>query len=507
MSTHSRKKRKVSPSPPRKVAKKSSPGKPDTPSPGRKASKSVEKAQSPSPKRKAQTPSPRGKTQSPGGKTPSPGVRRAKTESPKRTPGRPKKAESVSRRLATPSPKKKELTPSPKRAAVASVGKKQAATPSPKKQSPASPKKTPPLQSRAKTATPRPKLEERAQSTKIRSAAKGTGRKISTVRSPRTQTAQTPGKRTPVPSAVKSPPKKAVSPTKKTASKAVPSSDVKQEPSATPARRGAGATPKKRVETPTKSTGTRRKSTAASGAGLDTITEVDDVFAEEDAETGVSTRPRHHSLSKESPQTTLAAKPVRLARRSRRVSSGTALDTIAEVPAAEAQEEAATPARRGRGRPSKRMASEQAETTAEPPSSVKEPAPPKKRGRKPTEPPGGDSPPVTRHRLQPQKGRTPTAKSPSSGRGTGKVPKTKRRGRVVIVPVLTGTPGQHAARTRATAGTGTQSTTPLHRATAPRRRYKLAWKQTVLSVPASLSRISSSAASASSTSAGRPSAS
>ncbi|XP_077552193.1 uncharacterized protein LOC144166570 isoform X2 [Haemaphysalis longicornis] len=487
ISAHGRSKRRVSSSPPRKVAKKSSPAKSETPSP----------------KRKAQTPSPRQKTQSATkAETPSPRGQKATTESPKRTPGRPKRASSVSRRLATPSPKKTETMPSPKKAAaVASTTKKKAAAQSPKKESPASPKKTPPLRSRMKAATPSPK--------KLRSTEMGTRRKASAVHS---STMKTPEKgvpeisvdksETPIPAkkavrrAAQKPaaPRKTPSPTKKTAS------SVEKESLPTPARRSVGGTPKERTATPTRSTSSRRKSTAASsGASLDTIAEVSDVFEqEEDVEANASTRTRRRSSS------TLAAKSVQSARRSRRVSSGTALDTIAEAPAAEAEEEAATPARRGR-LPSKRKAGEQAEAVVAPPS-------PKKRGRKLAEPVKVESPPpkpasprVTRQRLQPKKGRSPATKSPSSGRGREEVPKTKRRGRLVIVPVLTGTPGEQAARTRRTAaGASPASSTPPLRPAPRRRRYKLSWKPLVLSVPASLSRTSSST---SSTSARRPSAS
>lgn len=73
----------------------------------------------------------------------------------------------------------------------------------------------------------------------------------------------------------------------------------------------------------------------------------------------------------------------------------------------------------------------------------------------------------------------------------------KRRGGVVIAPVLMGTPGEHASRTRtAAANASPPSMTPALRA-APRRRYKITWKPPVFSLPAALSRTASSAASTS----------
>lgn len=173
------------------------------------------------------------------------------------------------------------------------------------------------------------------------------------------------------------------SPTKEGRSEtgALASPDARQR---APSTRTRHQIAEKRVATPSKPTGPTRSTSAGSSGGttgsasLGVIAEVDDVFVEGDGEVaGPSTGARP-----EGPTGTLG---MRLRSARRRLLSGTALGSIAEVPVAE--EGVTTPARRGQG---KRKASEEAEETSEEaeqgaaamPSPAKGQAPLRKKGKK-----------------------------------------------------------------------------------------------------------------------------
>ncbi|XP_077552283.1 uncharacterized protein LOC144166616 [Haemaphysalis longicornis] len=382
---HSKKASTVS----RRLAMPSPSRKSATPSPRRKKPRSRETTQTPSPRRKARMPTPE---------------RGAETRSPTRSdaPGRPKRASTVRKRLATPSPTKQSATQSPKKAATTPPARKRAATRTPSKQPPASPEKTPTRRSRATVATTSHEVEDpSSQSMESQSTAVSAGQKRAAA-----QDARTP-----------SPTRKAVrkgtrgqhrattdtdqaelatgsstadkSPTKERRSEtgALASPDAQQKAPLTRARHQIS---EKHVATPSKPTGpTRSTSAGTSKAGSETgsaslgaIAEVDDdVFVEGDGEVaGPSTGARPEGLT--------GTVGMRLRSASHKLLSGTALSSIAEVPAA--GEGVTTPARRGQG---KRKASEEAGETSEEaeqgaaamPSPAKGQAPLRKKGKKPSD--------------------------------------------------------------------------------------------------------------------------
>ncbi|XP_077517390.1 uncharacterized protein LOC144128161 isoform X2 [Amblyomma americanum] len=269
------------------------------------------------------------------------------------------------------------------------------------------------------------------------------------------------------------------------------------------ARRSSRLTPRKqqspegRTATPPSRSGSRRRSSSAASThrALETIAEGDDTGS--DAETSPPTRNRSHSGK---PGQTTQPKRAPLARRSRRLSSSAALDTIAEAPDAEAEQEPEpTTAPRSQGS-TKRKASKDTEPLAgdakplppeRQPSSrkrakrsavsdaegyqVAQPAEPVDEGSEAKPPADVFSPPVTRRRqLQEAEGKSAGAKS-SSSMSKEDTPKTKQRRRVVIVPVLSRTP--EPSRRTAASSTKFQKT-PRQ----PAVRYKLKLRQPAVPV-------------------------
>ncbi|XP_077528996.1 uncharacterized protein LOC144141292 [Haemaphysalis longicornis] len=418
------------PSPSRKSA---------TPSPRRKKPTSRETTRTPSPKRKARTPTPE---------------RGAGNLSPTRSdaPGRPKKASAVRKRLATPSPTKQSATQSRKKAATTPPARKRAATRTPSKQPPASPAKTPTRRSRATVATTSHEVEDpSSQNTESQSATVSAGQKRAAAQDARTQSptrkAVRKGTRgqqctttdtdqaelaTGSSTADKSPAKD-----RRSEAGALASPDGQQKAPSTRARHQIF---EKRVATPSKPTGPTRSTSAGTSkagsktgsASLGAIAEVDDdVFVEGDGEVaGPSTGARP-----EGPTGTVG---MQLRSASHKLLSGTALSSIAEVPAAGGG--VTTPARRGQG---KCKASEEAGETSEEaeqgaaamPSPAKGQAPLRKKGKKPADPTAAGTStaplassvrakPTTRSRRQQKRATVAANESSSSPSSEEDVPET-----------------------------------------------------------------------------------